>query len=141
MPRLDDSAASRVAEAETSSGVMDEGIYEMILIEVEAKEGPNGPYWNWTFAVPEDAERYPKWRQWLVTSLSEKSAWRLKETFAAFGVDPDTDTDELIGQRVRAQIGQHTIQKGARAGEVGNNIKKLLPVDESAGAEGSGGLF
>lgn len=141
MPRLDETAAQRVNEAETTSGVMDEGIYVMTLLEVEAKEGPNGPYWNWTFVVPEDAEKYPKWRQWLVTSLSEKSAWRLKETFAAFGETPDVDTDDLIGRQVRAQIGQHTIQKGARAGEVGNNIKKLMPLDESGETGGSGGLF
>lgn len=140
MPRLDETAASRVEEAESSSGVMDEGIYEMTLISVEVKPGAeNGPYWKWTFKVPEDATKYAKWQQWLNTSLSERSAWKLKEVFEAFGVTPDTDTDDLIGQRVRVEVGQNTIQKGPRAGEVGNNVKKVLPLDGGNSAGNSGG--
>lgn len=144
MPRLDENAANRVNEAEESSGIMDEGIYEMILTKVETASGDKGTYWKWTFKVPEDAPKYPKWNQWLNTSLSEASAWRLKEVFKAFGVTPDTDTDDLIGQRVRVEVGTTIIQKGPRTGEAGNQVKKVLPLsgDGNSAAEGtSGGLF
>ncbi len=136
MPKLDENAAKTVADAESSGGLMEENIYEMILTEVTAtnKEGeplvgPNGPYWNWTFTVPEDAPRYAKWNQWLITSLSDKAAWKLKETFEAFGATPDTDTDELIGKRVRVEVGVRTIQKGERKGELANQVKSVLPLD------------
>lgn len=142
MPKLDETAATKVAETEEGSSVMEEGIYEMMLVSVEEKPGTDkGPYWNWTFQVPEDAAKYPKWRQWLITSLSEASAWRLKEVFKAFGVEPDTDTDELIGQRVRVQVGVRTIQGGARTGEIGNQVKKVMPLDESDTDSGGGNLF
>lgn len=141
MPKLDETAATTVAEAEEAASVMEEGIYEMILVSVEAKEGPKGPYWNWTFRVPEDAPKYAKWQQWLITSLTPESAWRLKETFKAFDATPDTDTDDLIGKTVRVQVGVRTIQSGARAGEIGNQIKKVMPLSGDAEGSGNSNLF
>jgi hypothetical protein len=136
VPKLNDDVANQVNEAESTGGVMEEGIYEMYLKQVDDQKdgkplmGEKGPYWNWTFVVPEDAERYKNWNQWLITSLSESAAFKLKEVFAAFGVSPDTDTDELIGKRVRVEVGVRTIQKGARAGEVANQVKTVYPLDE-----------
>lgn len=149
MPKLDDNAAKTVADAESTGGLMEEGIYEMVLTEVTAEGkdgqplvGPSGPYWNWTFTIPEDAPRYAKWNQWMITSLSEKAAWKLKEVFAAFGVTPDTDTDDLIGKRVRVEVGTRTIQKGERAGEVANQVRSIMPLDgdaaPAAGTKGKG---
>lgn len=122
---------------------MEDGIYTMRLAEVSAATGDKGPYWIWKFQVPEDTEeehakRYKKWNQWLNTSLSEASAWRLKDVFAAFGVSTDTDTDELIGARVRVQIGSGVIGKGKRAGEPKNEVEKVLPLDPAGAGAGKG---
>lgn len=145
MPKLDSDAAKRVEDAESSGGLMEEGLYEMVLTEVTATgkdgkplSGPAGPYWKWEFTVPEDAPRYPKWKQWVNTSLSEQAAWKLKEVFEAFGRTPDTDTDELIGQRVRVEVGTRTIQQGERTGEVANQVRSVLPLDPSASATPAG---
>ncbi len=140
MPRLDENAAQKVASAESTGGLMDEGIYEMILTQVEAASGPKGTYWKWEFTVPEDAPKFGKWKQWLNTSLSEASAWRLKDVFAAFGETPDVDTDDLIGRRVRVEVGVNTIQSGSRTGEPGNNVKKVLPL-EGGSDSGSESMF
>ncbi len=140
MPKLDENAAQKVASAESTGGIMDEGIYEMTLTKVEVATGPKGTYWKWEFTVPEDAPKFGKWKQWLNTSLSEAAAWRLKEVFEAFGTTPDADTDDLIGQSVRVEVGVNTIQSGPRTGEPGNNIKKVLPLD-GATAGGSESMF
>lgn len=138
MPKLNDQQATAVDEAESTGGVMEEGIYEMFLVSVKDQEngkpltGENGPYWKWEFQVPEDAERYKNWHQWMNTSLSEAAAWKLKETFAAFGASTATDTEDLIGMRVRVEVGVRTIQKGARTGEPANQIRKLYPLEEGS---------
>lgn len=138
MPKLSDDVAKVVSEAESSGGIMEEGWYEADLIEVQDKKngepmsGPNGPYWQWVFKLPADAERYAGWQQWLTTSLSERAAFKMNEVFAAFGADPSTDTDELVGKRVRIQVGTRTVQDGAAAGELRNTVKRVAPLDGDA---------
>lgn len=130
MPKLPNSTVKSVNESESQGALMPDGVYRMRLREVEASKnnGPSGfPYWTWTFEVPEDADEFKKRRQWLTTSLSDKAAFKLKETFDAFGATPDTDTDELIGQYVDVVVGSRTIQKGARTGELANTVEKVLP--------------
>lgn len=135
MPKLNADKAKEVADSESTGGIMDDGIYEMLLKDVEVQDGPKGPYWKWTFKVPEDAPRYKGWQQWLNTSLSEAAVWKLKEVFDAFGAPTDTDTDELIGKRVRVVVGSRTIQKGKRAGEQGNQVEEVLALDAVTDAE------
>lgn len=138
MPKLNAEVVQSVEEAESSGGLMEDGVYVMALIEVnDSKEGeplmgPKGPYWNWTFKVPEDAERYKGWQQWLTTSLSEAAAFKLKEVFEAFGVSPDTDTDTLIGELVRIEVGTRVIQSGPRMGDSVNHVKGVYPLDPNA---------
>ena len=139
MPRLDETAAEKVATAEATGGLMAEGTYEMILNEVKVGKGEKGPYWTWEFVVPADAPKYAKQRQWLNTSLSEASAWRLKEVFAAFGATPDTDTDDLLGQRVRVQVGVSKIQKGPRTGDDKNEVRSVKTLDGGANSDGDSG--
>lgn len=140
MPRLNDDVANQVEEAESTGGLMEAGIYEMELVSVKDSkdgkplEGPAGPYWVWDFQVPEDAERYKNWHQWVNTSLSEKAAFKLKEIFAAFGVSPNTDTDDLIGMRVRVDVGTRTIQSGPRIGEEANTVKAVYPLEDAPAA-------
>ncbi len=139
MPKLGDEQTKAVNEAEsTGGGLIEDGVYEMVLMNVEEKPGSEYPYWNWTFVFPEDAPRYKKWRAWEKTSLSPASAWRLKAAFEAFGVTPDTDTDELVGRRCLVQIGSETAQAGAKKGDLVNVVKALLPLDNAASTTDSG---
>lgn len=136
MPKLDSGAAEQVNQAESGSALIEDGVYRMRLEAVEATgkdgkplTGNAGPYWKWTLVFPEDAERYAKRKQWVNTSLSADSAWKMKEHFDAFGVPADTDTDELIGRECLVDIGNRTITQGDKAGDVVNTVKKLMPLD------------
>lgn len=136
MPKLDSNVAEQVNQAESGSSLIEEGLYQMVLVEVSATnkqgeplQGKAGPYWSWTLAFAEDAPRYAKRRLWAITSLSADAAWKMKEHFDAFGVPADTDTDDLIGRTCLVEVGTRTITQGEKAGEVTNTVKKLLPVD------------
>lgn len=150
MPKLEGNVAEQVNSAESGSVLIEDGIYLMTLEAVESDgkdgqplSGKAGPYWKWTLVFPADAERYAKRKQWVNTSLSADSAWKLKEHFDAFGVPADTDTDDLIGKQCMVQIGSRTITQGDRAGDEVNTVIKLLPVDgakpaAAKGAKGTG---
>lgn len=134
MPKLNADVAQKVGASEDGFKPVDEGVYILQLMEdVAVKEGAAGPYWRWTFEVPKEheGEELPNAgrRFWTNTSLSEAAYFKLKETFAAFGVPTDTDTEDLVGRRVKAVIVIKTIQGGTRKGELGNEISKLLPLD------------
>lgn len=134
MPKLKSDLADKVNNAEDGFKPVEEGVYTLRLAaDVEVAEGAKGPYWKWTFEVPEDAEQYAGRKFFMNTSLSEAAFFKLKETFAAFGVATDTDTEDLVGQKVKALIGIRTIQGGSRKGEMGNDITKLMPLDSEDG--------
>lgn len=139
MPKLNRDAAKRVAEAEKNNfKPLDDGVYHVRLVDVDGSgEGPAGPYWTWEFDVVEPGVR--KAKLWTITSLSEAADFKLKETFEAFGVDTDTDTDDLIGGIVRAVVSTRTIQKGARKGELANQIDRLKPAVEDFDPDGDPG--
>ncbi len=146
MPKLDGNVAEQVDKAESGSALIEEGTYEMVLEAVEATGrdgkplvGAAGPYWKWTFVFAPDAARYAKRKQWVNTSLSADSAWKLKEHFDAFGVGADADTDDLVGKKCLVVIGTRTITQGDKAGDVVNTVKKLMPLDGvAAPAKGKG---
>lgn len=150
MPKLQDDVASKVDQAEDGFLPVEEGIYILSLkADVDVKDGDAGPYWRWTFEVPEthpdaDGVEQPQEkagrRFWTNTSLSAQAFFKLKETFAAFGVPTNTDTEDLVGRRVKAHIIIKTIQGGQRKGELGNEISKLYPLDyveDAVAANGS----
>jgi len=131
MPKLDQAQATQTESVEsTGFEALPEGMYLGTLVDVEVRDGQKGPYWSWKFGdliSVEDDKPYPG-HQWVNTSLTPEAAWKLKETFEAFKVAPDTDTDELLGQQCWLVISQRTIERGARMGEVGNNVDRLLAV-------------
>lgn len=151
MPKLLPDAAAKVEAVEDGFKPMPEGVYILQLREdVEIKEGPQGPYWKWSFEVPKehDGEEQPNSgrRLFTNTSLSDDSYWKLKEVFKAFGVATDTDTEDLVGKRVKAVVVIRPIGGGARKGELTNDISKLHPLDydedaatEKADAAAKGG--
>jgi hypothetical protein len=131
---------TQTGSASTSFEPIPEGAYHVRLLEVDAsREGPAGPYWSWTFEIVEPGD-YVGRRLWNNTSLSPQAAFKMKETFDAFGVPYDTDTDDMCGSVVKAMVSVRTIQAGARKGELSNQIDRLVAADPDfetpAGADG-----
>lgn len=139
MPKLNDEVAEKVDQAESGFKPVDEGIYQLKLVEdVEVKEGPKGPYWKWTFVIPE-GEAGGGRKFYTNTSLSDSAYFKIQEAFKAFGYPPNTDTMELVGKIVKAHITITTIQAGTRKGELGNEISKLMPIDADESGIAVGG--
>lgn len=139
MPKLTNDMAKAVEEAESGDfEAIPEDIYEAVLDgEVEANDGPKGLYWKWTFKVT--TEGYDGRKLFLNTSLNEGARWKLKEVFEAFGMPTDTDTDDLIGKPVKLQVVQRIIGAGNRKGEIGNEIRQVLPLEQATVTPGAAG--
>jgi hypothetical protein len=98
MPKLDATKTAFLVEKFGEAlPTLPPGTYTGTLVSVIAgKNQYGGPgHWIWTLDV--EGRRLP-----LYTETSDKpiSLLRLKQAFAAFGADPETDTDELIGTKV-----------------------------------------
>lgn len=133
MPKLNKQAAKEVAKQEGGSfEAIPPGTYLATLLKCEVKEGPAGPYWKWEYRV-DKPEEFANRRLFNNTSLAQNALWKLNETFKAFGVATDTDTDELCGEQVRLIVSQQTIQSGNRKGETGNQVDRVLPLKKGSG--------
>jgi hypothetical protein len=130
MAKLDKKTQKTVNDAESSGFTpLEPGAYHAKLRDVDTtREGPKGPYWSWEYEVID--EPYVGRRLWNNTSLSEAAAFKMKETFEAFGVDTSTDTDEMIGHVIKLLVSVRTIQSGPREGEESNQIDRIKPADE-----------
>ena len=127
MAKLNKSTAGEVAKAATGFEPIEDGVYHAILKDVDAtRNGPKGPYWSWEFEIVDENAKGRK--QWNNTSLSQ--AWAFKQTFDAFGVPPDTDTDEIIGKLCKIVVSTRTIQDGPRKGETTNQVDRVQAPDE-----------
>lgn len=155
MPKLAAKDRKKVEKADAVSGdfqPLTPGKYIATLSQVEAKNSAAGnPVWNaeFTDVMTLEGEKQPG-RQWYNLNLptsdeapegytkgAEKwatyqrmCAGRLKAFFEAFGYTVDSDTDEMIGDKVVLQIGITTIQKGPRAGQKTNSVNAVLPLGE-----------
>jgi hypothetical protein len=136
--KLNKKAAEGVNNASSGFDPIPDGAYHFILKDVDAdREGPKGPYWSWEYECVEEGtfttgegkeQKLAGRRQWNNTSLAQE--WSLKQTFDAFGVAPDTDTDELVGHVVKLVLEVTTIQAGKRKGELSNNVVRVTAPDE-----------
>lgn len=132
MPKLSKAVATEADQAAVESGPapIPEGLYVGRLLEVKVSDnpGPSGShYWMWEYQVMDDGYNGKKLTH--ITSLSEKARFSVGGAFAAFGVPSDTDTDELLGQRVMLHVVQTVIQKGPRQGQNTNSVDYTLPFD------------
>lgn len=131
MPKLNAVLAAQVERQEVQINFepLPAGTYTVRLMNVEPRESANGnPAWSWTYEVVEG--EHTGRRLWDYTSLAEKALWRVKAVFDAFQVPAGTDTDELLGRQVRLVVSQRPIPAGRRAGEIGNQIDRVLPGPE-----------
>lgn len=138
MPKLPKNKAKSVAENEGSSfKPLEEGIYIGTLKDVSVEEGKSDPYWGFEFEgitgfSGDDVElgkTYPG-RQWVNVSLGETSEWKMKEVFDAFGYATDSDTDEMVGERVKLLVSQRIAEQGKRKGELVNNVDRVTAFSE-----------
>lgn len=151
MPRLNAALRQMTENAqERSFSPIPAGKYVARLTAVEAKQSQSGnPYWNATYQDLEalDGRKQPG-SQWLVLNLPDDGpvpenyrpansnkppaeAWRarqeiaasrLKSWFHAHGFTVDSDTEEMIGSYAMITVVRETIQRGQRAGQVGNRV-------------------
>lgn len=130
MPKLNKTQAKKAREAE-GLGALDEGTYLGMLNKVVEKQGQNAPYWEWEFSIVGNAEgeEMKGGRLWENTSLSDNALWRLKAMFEAFGVDMDTDTNELLGQYLWLNIGSEIQAEGKGAGQTRNILLSAFAVE------------
>ncbi len=132
MPKLTSDEAEEVINTEEKEfEALPAGIYWMSLEQVTEKEGKAAPYWEWVFAFLEnDSGEEVSGKLYENTSLSPKARFRLKAMFDGFGVDPNTDTDELLGTCVWVRVGTEVARQGARQGKLRNVFLEVIPGDE-----------
>lgn len=109
------------------------------LFQVESREPASGRQWLRISHPNDDVPEGKDPKKW--ATAQELNAGRLAAFFEAFGYTPDSDTDEMIGEKAILTIGIRTIQQGARTGEKVNDVKDIeaIPEDEEAPeAEDSG---
>lgn len=143
MAKLNKKQQATVEENAGDSGFapIPAGVVHAILRDVDTtKSGAKGPYWSWEFEIIDDREfpidetgkktaNMKGRRLWNNTSLSDKAAFKMAETYDAFEAPLDTDTDDLIGKPVKLVISQRVIQEGNRKGETANQIDRLKVAD------------
>lgn len=110
---------------------LDAGVYPVIVVDFEEREGPAGPYIVYTLEISEGPEANRK--LWTNLSLSPKAAWKLQEALLAFGVDRDDleaefdfDPEEFLGAECCAVVSQDTYQD-----RITNKIDQLQPMSNS----------
>lgn len=130
MPKLNKTKAKSVNNQEAQEyAALPVGKVLAKLVEVKVKEGPKGEYWAWEFDVTNPSE-FAKRKIWTNTSLAENAEWKLNEMFSAFGVPPDTDTDELVGEVICAYLTQYVIPTGKNKDKIGNQVDSVMAAAE-----------
>lgn len=129
MAKLNKENAKAVDDSKSTFDPVDAGTYHVRLMAVDSdRSGPKGPYWSWEYEVVEPGDAVGR-KLWNNTSLAKESMFAMKQTFEAFEVPSDTDTDDILGGVCRAVVGVRTIQRGPRKGELANQIERLVPKD------------
>jgi hypothetical protein len=84
------------AEVEGSFEPLPEGQYEVIIERVEVRESnsSDNDYLNWQLKVTDDGE-FEDRNLWMITSLSEKALFRLKDVLVALEVIEEDEELEL----------------------------------------------
>lgn len=132
MAKLNKELARKVGEVEGTGSFepLPAGVYRARLTEVTTKTASTGnPMWVTVFEVIDEGFKGRK--LWNNLVLIEAALWKVREFFDAFGVETDTDTEELLGRTVKLSVIQRVINGGAREGQIGNNVDRMMPDDEA----------
>ncbi len=113
------------------------GVYPVAVTNVEESEnpGPSGyTYLNWEFTITEG--EWENRKQWTITSLSPKSAFRLREVLVALGADPEElnapegveiEPTDYMGANCLISVAQESYE-----GVLRNVVKGVHPVENAA---------
>ena len=109
--------------------------YPVIVEEVEMRQSQSSeyPYLNWKLKVTEG--EYEGRFVWMMTSLSPKSLWRLKETLDnlevpldEFNIVVDEDTDLVIEPELAGLPALAPVREDEYQGRITNKVDMLLPI-------------
>src|SRR6476469_5174476 len=94
------------AEVEGGFEPVPEGNYEVVVERVEVRDSKSSDhdYLNWELKILD--EEYEDQRLWMITSLSPKAMFRLKDVFLALGVIEGDEEDFNIDWDDDVEIGQ-----------------------------------
>ncbi len=153
MPKLNAAKAAEVKKAgeEGAFPVFPVGLTKLKLVDVTTGNSRAGdPMWTWQFKYvefldtytpepgdegkPHPSERYKDKKVNYFTVLRDDLLWDLDNVFAAFDADPDTDTDDLVGDEVVVMMDQAMIEKGRSKGQMGNNITRFFTLKDGLAA-------
>jgi hypothetical protein len=161
VPKLNSTKAAEVKKAGEEGSkfvLLPVGKYRVKLTDVDsttarpkppAREG--NPMWIWKFEVveyldftslegtpeerKEQADSFVGKEQWYRTVIQDNTLWDLDRVFGAFDAEPDTDTDELVGDEIVVMIDQAVIGQGRRKGQMGNEIIDFFTVEDGLPSE------
>ncbi len=122
MPKLNAQVAKKVREADTSNpfAAVPAGIYRVKLAKVESGKSKAGSsMWTWHFQATEPKEKKGL-REYTV--ISDDAMWKIAQIFEAFGEDPTTSTDDLLGREILAELGIEIQTEGKGKGKTRNYI-------------------
>lgn len=89
------------------------GSYRATIVKVESRKSQQGdyPYLNWELDL--DHPEYGGRKLWLMTSLSPRALWKLRDVLKNLGFDEDAlkgeltlDLDDMAGVEVMAEVSQ-----------------------------------
>jgi hypothetical protein len=109
--------------------------YPVVVEEVELRESQSSeyPYLNWKLKVTEG--EYEGRFVWMMTSMSPKALWRLKETLDNlevplddFNMVVDEDTNFVIEPQLVGLPALAPVREDEYQGRITNKVDMLLPV-------------
>lgn len=142
MPKMTPEMAAQVDEAAQSDDftrVIEEGLYAAVLTGCKAGESSQKktPLWTWTFEIPEGFPHAGKrlFNDTYLTPASLGMPGGQKQTFAALGVPPSTDTDEVLGTPVMLDVRVESYKNKAGNDAQRNIIANVLPYEYNDGSD------
>lgn len=122
--------------SDVPSDKMENGVYEAVVNKIEMRESKSSehPYLNWEFEIVEGESIGRK--VYMMTSLSPKALFRLKQTFEVCGLDADSVTDMDVDDATHELLFPDFIQmpvtiKVKNENYQGRDIPKVEQITES----------
>ena len=121
-------------DVESGGDYLPEGQYQAEVESVELKEGTRAEYLLWVFSSIELETK--GMISTIMTSLSEKALWKLKEVIEALGGEAEgpteIDTDTYLGRVATITVAKETYTGEDGQEKTSHKIVKLFPPVEDA---------
>lgn len=140
MPVLPAALSKQADESDSKAfEAFDPGVYSGRLSKIEAKKAAatSNPMWALEFdqILDMDGDKKPG-KLFTNLVLIDSVAWKIGQFFDAFGVPSNTNTDNLVGHRIRLEVGQRVATQGKREGQLVNEVGAFLePKDGDQGLD------